>query len=407
MDFLDTYSPTRIVATLTCLWVAQSTCVQSQEVVSIVSDRVESADMNVPNLTNDEQRRGGLELGVIVLAAYSTNTFLSRDNPVPDSVFRVGPAISYTQGDSKEGEGGYIQFAYQPTGVIYGKSKSNNRIDQAAALSAGWRGKLSKLTYTGTAKKLGDAIPDTGVRSDRIELESELRAAWILSEKILLEVAAGGSSSNFENPELVSSGRLYGEVALRYAYSPKTQVGLAYRAGQLKIETADDQATQQLSGSIDWQPREKISVKFEGGAEMRRFEGGTKTNPVVKARIEWLPREETKLFLTAYQRNEVSALNQGQVFNVKGVTAGISQRLGSKWTAKLETGFEKASYLAVQSNGFPSRNDEAWFINPSLIYLISDECEISLFHRTSSNTSSDQNFGFDDALTGLELNYQF
>jgi hypothetical protein len=363
--------------------------------------------MNIPDLTNDEQRRGGLELGVVVSAAYSTNTFLSRDNPVPDSVFRVGPAMSYTQGDSKEGEGGYIQFAYQPTGVVYGKSKSNNRIDQVAALAAGWRGKSSKITYTGTAKQLGDAIPDTGVRSDRVELENELRGAWIVREKISLEVAAGGTSARFENPDLVSSGRIYGEVALRYAYSPKTQVGLAYRAGQLKIENGDDQSTRQLSGSIDWQPREKISVKLESGAETRRFDGGTKTNPVVRARIEWLPRQETRLFLTAYQRNEVSALNQGQVFNVKGLTAGISQRLGSKWTAKLETGFEKATYFAVQSNGFPARNDEAWFVNPSLTYLISDECDVSLFHRTSSNTSSDQNFGFDDALTGLELNYQF
>jgi Putative beta-barrel porin 2 len=407
MHFSDTFPFRRFVAVLACFWVSLLTYAQSQEISSIVNDRVESADMNVPNLTNDQQRRGGLKLGVIVSAAYNTNTFLSRDNPVPDSVFRVGPSISYTQGDSKEGEGGYIQLAYQPTGVIYGKSKSNNRIDQIAALAAGWRGKSSKVTCMGIARQLGDAIPDTGVRSDRVELESELRAAWTVREKISLEVAAGGSSDKFENPDLVSSGRIYGEVALRYAYSPKTQLGLAYRAGQLKIENSDDQATQQLSGSIDWQPREKIFVKLEGGAEMRRFDGGTKTNPIVKARIEWQPRQETKLFLTAYQRNEVSALNQGQVFNVKGITAGISQRLGSKWTAKLETGFEKATYFAVQSNGLSARNDEGWFVNPSLTYLISDQCNVSLFHRTSSNTSSDQNFGFDDALTGLELNYQF
>jgi len=363
--------------------------------------------MNVPDLTNEAQRRGGLELGAIVSAAYSTNTFLSKEKPVADSVYRVGPTVSYAQGDLKEGEGGFVQFAYQPIGVIYGKSKSNNRIDQSAAIVAGWRGKSSKVTYVGSARQLGDATADTGIESDRLELENEIRAAWTVREKISLEVAAGGSMTEYDNPDLVSSGRIYGEVALRYAYSPKTQLGLAYRAGQLKIENGDNQTTQQVSGNMEWQPREKISIKLEGGAELRRFDGGSRTNPVVKAQIEWMPRQETKLFLNAYQRNEVSALNQGQVYHVKGVAAGISQRLGSKWTFKLESGYEKSQYLEVKSTGAPARNDEMWFVAPKLTYEFSDFCDVSLFHRASDNGSSDDSLGYDEALTGLELNYQF
>lgn len=392
---------------LACFWVSSPACAYAQEVSAIVDDRIGAADMILPDLTSNEQRRGGLELGAIVSAAYSTNTFLSKNNPVADEVYRIGPTVAYAQGDLKEGEGGFVQFAYQPTGVIYGKSKSNNRIDQTAAMTAGWRGKKSQVTYTGSTKQLGDATADTGVESDRLELVNELRAAWIAREKISLEVAAGGSMTRYDNSDLVSSGRIYGEVALRYAYSPKTQIGLAYRAGQLKIEDGDSQTTQQVSGIIDWQPREKISVKLEGGAEMRKFDGGSKTNPVVKAQIEWMPRQETKLFLNAYQRNEVSALNSGQVYNVKGVSAGISQRLGSKWTFKLETGYEKSDYLEVKSTGAPSRNDEMWFISPSLTYRFSDFCDLSMFHRTSDNSSSDNSLGYDEALTGMELNYQF
>jgi hypothetical protein len=397
----------RSLVLLTCLWVLKPTRILSQELSAMVDDRVESPPADAPILSFEEERRGGLEVRAIVSAAYSTNTFLSRNNPVPDSVFRIGPTVSYVQGDMKEGEGGFVQFAYQPTGVIFGKSRTNDRIDQVAALNAGWRGKTSQITYTGAARRLGDAIADTGIESNRLELENELRAAWTVREKIAVELAAGISLTNYDSSELVSSGRIYGEVAVRYAYSPKTQLGLAYRAGEIRIEGFDNQTTQQVAGSIDWQPREKITVKIEGGAELRKFDRETKINPVVKAQIEWRPRQETRLFLNAYQRNEVSALNQGQVFNLRGVAAGFSQRLGSKWTFLLETGYEKSEYFEVKSTGVSSRNDEIWFVSPRLTYRFTDLCDLSLFHRTSDNTSTDPNFGYDEVITGLELNYQF
>lgn len=389
------------------VWIAVASVTCGQEVNSVVDGRVEAGPVMDAIEPRDEERRGGLELGVVVAAAYNTNIYLSSTDPTSDMVYRVGPLIAYTQGDSKVGEGGYIRVAYQPTGVLYADQKANNRIDQSAGLEAGWKGKVSKLSYKGAARKLGDATADTGTQTERSELENELRAAWLVREKVSLEIAAGGWQTKYQNPSLVDSGRYFGELAVRYAYSPKTEVGVFYQAGRLKIEGADSQTIQQVAGSLNWQPREKISFKIDAGAELRKAGDTSTTNPVVNARVDWTPREGTRLFVTAYQRQDVSALNEGQIYEVKGVTAGISQRLGGNWAASLDAGYEVASYIPDSGTGALSREDRIWFVRPALNYQFSDQLDASVFYEASEDDSTDSNFGYDAAVTGVELNYKF
>lgn len=379
--------------------------VRAQEVSPVVDDRVESGDVEIPTIPQSAARRGGLELGAVISAAYSNNIYLSSSDPTSDLVVRIGPSVAYTQGDSKEGEGGFVQVTYRPTGVIYADNHADSRIDQSLAVAAGWRGKVSKLTYTGSGQMLGDAMPDTGSPADRLELENEIRGAWMPREKVAVELAVGGSQTIYDSADLVDSGRIYGEIAVRYAYSPKTELGMAYRAGQLKIEGADSQTAQQVTGSMDWKLREKIHVKLEAGASFRNSGAGTNVTPVVNGRMDWTPRVGTELFLTAFQREEVSALNEGQIYEVKGFTAGVARQLGGNWSARLEGGYESASYESVK--GAASRKDRIWFVRPTLNYRYSAEFDVSLFFQASDDNSTDDDFRYDAAVTGVELNYQF
>ena len=381
--------------------------VRAQEVSPVVDDRVESGGVEILTIPQSEERRGGLELGAVISAAYSNNIYLSNSDPTSDLVVRIGPTVAYTQGDSKEGEGGFVQVAYRPTGVIYADNHSDSRVDQSLAVAAGWRGKASKLTYIGSGQMLGDATPDTGGQTERLELENEIRGAWMPREKVVAELAVGGGQTIYDSPGLVDSGRIYGEIAVRYAYSPKTEIGAAYRAGRLEIEGADSQTIQQVTGSIDWKPREKIHVKLAAGAGFRNSGDETNVTPVLNGRIDWTPREGTEVFLTAYQREEVSALNDGQIYEVKGFTAGFSQRLGGDWTARLEGGYESASYESVKGTGAASRKDQIWFVRPTLNYRHSDEFDVSLFFQASDDNSTDEDFSYNEAMTGVELNYQF
>jgi hypothetical protein len=291
--------------------------------------------------------------------------------------------------------------------VTYAKNDSDNRIDHQALLTAGWRGKVTELTYKGGIQKLGDATSETGRPTDRLEFENELRAAWQPREKVTLELAVGNQVSDYVDPTLYDSSKTYGEVAVRYAYSPKTRVGLAYQVARFKVDASPDQDTHQLTGDIEWQPREKIRINLKAGAEHRKVEGESQVNPVVEGRAEWTPREGTGIYVTAYQRQEASSFYAGQIYSVKGMSAGVSQRLGGNWTARLEGGLEKAAYSRVSGSGPSGRRDRIWFVRPALEYKISDEINVAVFYRVSADSSNSRDFGYAQRMAGVELNYKF
>jgi hypothetical protein len=379
----------------------------AQEVSSVVNGRVESGVLIDSIAPQEEGHRSGFELGAVASVAYSNNIFLSSSNPTSDWIFRVGPVIAYRQGYKKMSEGGYVRVAYQPLGVVYAEQRENNRIDQSAAIEAGWKGKVSRISFDGIAQRLGDATPDTGTPTERLELKNELRGAWMVREKVSLEAAVGAWQTKYQNSGLVDSGQIYGEIAARYAYSPKTEVGASYKLGSLKIEGANSQTIQQLAGSIAWQPREKIQIKVDAGAELREYGSESSVNPVVRARIDWAPLAGTQLYMTVFQRQEVSALNQGQIYESKGVTAGVLQRLGGNWSARFDVGYEIASYIADAATGAAFREDKIWFVRPALNYQFSDQLDGSLFYEASDDDSTEPDFSYNAATAGIEINYKF
>lgn len=401
------YPPRMVVWLVSCLLTGAGSSSFAQEYSPVVDDRVESGDVQPPVVEDHTERAAGWDLGMVIAAAYDNNIFLSSKNAESDVVVRAAPSVAYSKGDAMEGEGGFVKAGYRPTAVFYSDFGSENRIDHQAVATAGWRGKLTKVVYNGAIQKLGDATADTGRPTDRLEFENELRVAWIPREKVTLEAAVGSRQRDYADPEFYDSGKNYGEVAMRYTYSPKTELGVIYQIGRFKVDGTGPQDTQQLKGNIVWQPREKIRVDLQAGAEHRKTDNGSSTNPVLEGRLEWKPRKETELYVTAYMREEASAFYAGQNYGVKGVTAGVSQRLGGKWSAKLEGGFERNSYEVVSGTGSDGREDRIWFVRPALTYRIGDQSDLSFFYRASDNSSTDPAFGYDQNMIGVEFNHKF
>lgn len=354
-----------------------------------------------------ETRSDALELKLAISAAYDDNIFLSPTNAESDLVTRVSPSVAYRKGDKLEGEGGYLSVAYRPTVVAYAENSSNDRIEQEAGWEAGWRGKAIRFAYSGTLRQLGDATADTGTLTDRSEVSNSVRIAWSLREKITVELAAGHDSTGYDSSAFADSSLTYGEVALRYAYSPKTRLGLIYKAGTFEVDGAGDQTVNRATARIEWNPTRKITVDVEAGFEHRSFDNGSGTTPVVEARVGWQPREGTELYLSGYRREEASAFLPGQNYTQGGVALGISQRLGGKWTGKLETGLERAEYSRVSGTGPAGRVDRIRFIRPSLEYRFTDDFSMGLYYRYSENRSNNPAFGYENHSAGVEMGYQF
>lgn len=380
---------------------------RSQEYRTAVDGRVGVEEVYPVIIDETPEPAEGWEFGAMVSAAYNDNIFLSSTRPEDDFVFRAAPRIAYQRGTPDEGEGFDVSIGYRPTAVVYADHGSDNRIDHEAVAVVGWRGKVSRVVYSGAFAKLGDATPETGRQTDRIAFSNELRAAWIAREKIALEAAVGSRESDYLDPFYFDSRKDYIEAAVRYAYSPKTEIGIIYQAGRFHVDGSGDQETHQLTGNLVWSPRSKIRIDLEAGAEHRKTDAGSQTNPVLEGRVDWTPRKGTEFYVNAFMREEASAFYAGQNYSLHGVSGGVRQRLGGGWAADLQTGWERYQYERVSGSGASGRDDRIWFFRPALVYEFQSESELSLFYRFSENDSNDPAFGYDQQMVGLELNHRF
>lgn len=379
----------------------------TQAIESRVSDSEPSPFVAPMDPHAGETRKQGVDLGVVLSAAYDDNIFLSSDDAKSDLVLRAAPSIGYRKGDRETQDGGYIKAAYRPTGVIYTQGNGDNRVDHEAALQVGFRGKSMSFDYTGAYGKLGDATADTGREADRKLVDHVIRIAWIPREKLALELAAGQSIADYADKLLLDSHEAFGEVALRYAYSPKTRLGLVYRAGRFQVDDSDDQTFHRLTASMEWQPREKLRVEVAAGAEKRKYSAGSSVTPVLEGRVNWTPSEKTAFYLNAYRREMASAFSVGQNYRLTGVTAGVSHKLNDKWSARLEAGYERAAYRQVDGTDADTGTDRLWFVRPSIEYRFTEQLGLEIFYRVASNDSSRAGFGYDQQTAGVLLDYKF
>lgn len=386
--------------------------VSGQEITPTVESRVSDSEPSPFVAPLDphagQTRKQGVDLGVVLSAAYDDNIFLSDDNAQSDLVLRAAPSIGYRKGDRDTQDGGYLKMAYRPTGVVYTQGNSDNRVDHEVGLAVGVRGKSVAFDYTAAYGKLGDATPDVGQEADRQVLDHVVRIAWIPREKLALELAAGQSIAEYTDKVLLDSRDTFGEIALRYAYSPKTRVGLVYRAGRFEVDDADDQTYHRVTANMEWQPREKLRVEVAAGAEKRKYSAGSSVTPVLEGRVDWTPSEKTNFYLNAYRRELASAFSVGQNYRLTGVSAGVSHKLNDKWSAHLEAGFERAAYRQVDgTEAADAGTDRLWFVRPSIEYRFTEQLGLEIFYRVASNDSNRAGFGYDQQTAGVLLDYKF
>lgn len=413
--FCEPHSP-RVVG-IVLVFLSSSSLLPSygQDPAALTDDRlVERLDERmVPSSGSDQDpsegtiRKQGIDLGVIISGAYNDNITLSSSAPVKDFVIRATPSLAYIRGSAEANEGGYLKVAYKPTAVVYAEGNSSNRVDQDASWALGLQGKKTSIAYEGRIQKLGDATADTGQQTDRTMLEHVVRTAWSATDKVAVELSAGQSSADYRQRGLVDSSGAYGEVGLRYTYSPKTRLGVAYRAGTFQVDGAGDQQVQRGAVRMEWKPREKISVDLEAGVEHRTFDAGSSTKPVINAKVGWTPRPGTEISLSGFRRTEASSVYSGQNYDVTGASIGLSQKIGQKWSARLEGGLENASYSRVSGTGAANRRDRIVFIRPSVRYQITDDSEVEWFYRYEKNQSNQSGFGYDNHIIGIQFGYQF
>jgi hypothetical protein len=170
-----------------------------------------------------------------------------------------------------------------------------------------------------------------------------------------------------------------------------------------------NQSFEQVNARLNYQATAKLGVYASAGAEFRQFDGsrGTYTTPVFELGLTHHPFEGTTINLAAGRRIYNSGFLPNQDFADTYVVGRFQQRLFHRLYFGLGGGYENSDYFAARNNVSAPRNDDYWFIEPSLDVLITRWLSAGVYYLHREDTSNIDFFSFDDNQVGVRATVRF
>jgi uncharacterized protein (PEP-CTERM system associated) len=122
----------------------------------------------------------------------------------------------------------------------------------------------------------------------------------------------------------------------------------------------------------------------------------------------WSPFDGTTVYLDAYREEYSSSTLNSQNYFATGVSGRIRQRFLQKFYVGIGGGYENSQYYRTSAAAAPTnREDNYYYVRPSLDYQITDWWSVGAFYmyRTNDSTSATNNFFNNQA--GLETSLAF
>jgi hypothetical protein len=164
-----------------------------------------------------------------------------------------------------------------------------------------------------------------------------------------------------------------------------------------------------VNARLNYQATAKLGLYASGGAEFREFDGNrsTYTTPVFEVGVTHHPFDGTTINLAAGRRIYNSGFLGAQDFADTYVVGRFQQRLFRRLYFGLGAGYENSNYFAAAANVNATRNDNYWFIEPSLDVLITRWLNAGVYYLHRDDNSNIDSFSFDDNQVGVRATVRF
>jgi len=263
---------------------------------------------------------------------------------------------------------------------------------------------------------LNSTLDTTGLQANvdisartRLNLyNTRLRANYELSGKLFL--TGEFDASIYDYPDFISSEILSGGLYINYNWTPKVVVGIGGTAGYDFVDDPNpDQTFEQANVRINYQMTGKLTLTASGGVEFRQFQGhrGERISPVFEAGAVYHPFDGTTVTLTASRRMLNSGFFPDQDFAATSVTLRIQQRLLQRIYLGLAAGYENADYFSTVNGVSATRNDDYYFVEPSVDVLITRFWSAGVYYLHREDISSFDFFSFYDNQVGVRTTIRF
>jgi uncharacterized protein (PEP-CTERM system associated) len=357
-------------------------------------------------------RKFRLLLGLSASAVYDDNIFLEEEDEDSDFIFTLSPSIGAAYGDPQRN---FVELIYTPSFVFFADHSEENSVEHAVSLRGSRRtdrwliqGNFDFRALSG-ANSGDDADPRNervGERVDRRTYTGGLRGVYSISGKTSLEVGFAASITDYE--EFFDTVDLVNQNYLDYMITGKTTVGFGFGVGYAKSEGGPEQIYEQANLRVRYSPTSKLTLRANGGVEFRQVDGGeNQVNGIFGLGVAYQPFEQTTLSLDAYRRVRPSSVVAETNYIATGVILTARQRFLQKFYFSIATGYENTEYESLVDDVNFSRQDDYFFVRPSIEFTIRERLSVELFYEFRSNDSTEREFEFANNRVGVRFGLTF
>jgi hypothetical protein len=368
-----------------------------------------------------ETRRFHYQLSLTVRGVWDDNIFISHTNKVSGYYFAIEPIITVGWGDIAGHSRSYLRVDYMPSAILFVDHSDEDAFNQFLHLEGGYSSGRWSLTVTEDIALLQSAnlnsfYDTTGLWANtdasgptRVNIfYTRVRADYQLTGKMFLQ--AEFDSPSYAYPGNISDYTVAGGLYLYYNWLPKLSVGIGGTFGYTWVdEPSTDQTFEQINLRLNYEVTAKLALYASAGVEFRQFDGNRDTydSPVFEVGAAYHPFSGTNISLAAGRRIYPSGYLSNQDFGATYVAARFQQRLFHRLYLGLGAGYEHSNYFATNRDVNATRDDDYWFIEPSLDVGITRWLSAGVYYLHREDSSNDDFFSWEDNQVGVRATVRF
>jgi hypothetical protein len=237
---------------------------------------------------------------------------------------------------------------------------------------------------------------------------TRLTANYALTGKISLQ--AEFYSPSYVYPGNISDYTIAGGLYVYYNFRPKLSVGIGGTFGYNWVDApSTNQTFEQVNLRLNYEWTAKVGLYASAGVEFRQFDGNRSTydTPVFEVGATYHPFSGTYLSLAAGRRIYNSGFLPNQDFATTFVAGRFQQRLFHRVYLGLGAGYENSDYFATDRDVSATRNDDYWFIEPSVDVLITRWLSAGVYYLHREDSSNQDFFSWEDNQVGVRATVRF
>jgi hypothetical protein len=372
-------------------------------------------------IESGEPRRLYYKFGLTVRGVWDDNIFISHTNRVSDYYIAIEPYITLGVGDIEGRNKSYLRLDYMPSAILFVDHSDQDAFNQLIHLEGGyssgrWTLSLAEDIAILDSANLNSFFDTTGLWANtdasgptRVNVfNTRLRADYQLTGKTFLQ--GEFDSSIYFYPDNISSYMISGGLYIYYNWLPKVSVGIG---GTVGYDWVDDPTTNQTFEQVNLRLNYEVTSKFflyaSAGVEFRQFDGNRSTyiSPVFEVGSIYTPFSGTTITFAAGRRIYNSGYFANQDFGSTYVVGRFQQRLFRRIYFGLGAGYENSDYIATDRDVNASRNDDYWFIEPSVDVLITRWLSAGVYYLHREDISDIDFFSWDDNQVGVRATVRF